>query len=112
MRTFAILPVKRFDAAKQRLAGALSASARRALARAMVHDVLDALDRVRGIDRIVVVTAEQPVRALAAARGDLVIDDAAQAGQSPAAALGVAAAARADAARVLLVPGDCPALWP
>jgi 2-phospho-L-lactate/phosphoenolpyruvate guanylyltransferase len=112
MRTFAVLPVKRFDAAKQRLRASLGPSDRRALARAMVHDVLDALDRVRGVDRIVVVTAEEPVRALAAARGDLVVDDTVQAGQSPAATLGVAAAARAGAVRVLLVPGDCPALWP
>jgi len=112
MRTFAILPVKRFDAAKQRLGSALSASARRALVRAMVHDVLDALDRVRGIRRIVVVTAEEPVRALAAARGDVVVDDPVQAGQSEAATLGIAAAQRREAERVLLVPGDCPALWP
>ena len=112
MRTFAILPVKRFDAAKQRLGSALSASARRALVRAMVHDVLDALDRVRGIRRIVVVTAEEPVRALAAARGDVVVGDPAQAGQSEAATLGIAAAQRRGAERVLLVPGDCPALWP
>ena len=112
MRTFAILPVKRFDAAKQRLGSALSASARRALVRAMVHDVLDALDRVRGIRRVVVVTAEEPVRALAAARGDVVVDDPVQAGQSEAATLGIAAAQRREAERVLLVPGDCPALWP
>src|SRR5215212_4012370 len=105
MRTFAILPVKRFDAAKQRLGSALSASARRALVRAMVHDVLDALDQVRGLRRIVVVTAEEPVRALAAARGDLVVDDPVQAGQSEAATLGIAAAQRRGAERVLLVPG-------
>ena len=112
MRTFAVLPVKRFDAAKQRLRAALAPSARRTLARAMVHDVLDALDRVDGIDHVVVVTAEEPVRALAAARGDTVIDDAEQTGQSPAALLGIAAATQAGATRVLLVPGDCPALWP
>jgi 2-phospho-L-lactate/phosphoenolpyruvate guanylyltransferase len=112
MRTFAILPVKRFDAAKQRLKGALPASARRTLARAMVHDVLDALDHVPGTRRIVVVTAEEPVRALAAARGDVVVDDPVEAGQSEAAVLGIAAAQRRGAERVLLVPGDCPALWP
>jgi len=78
----------------------------------MVHDVLDALDRVRGVQRVVVVTAEEPVRALAAARGDAVVDDDAEAGQSAAAALGIARAQRAGAERVLLVPGDCPALWP
>src|SRR3954464_5076373 len=111
MRTFAILPVKRFDAAKQRLGSALSASARRALVRAMVHDVLDALDQVRGLRRIVVVPAEEPVRALAAARGDPVVDDPVQSGQSEAAMLGIAAAQRRGAERVLLVPGDCPGLW-
>jgi 2-phospho-L-lactate/phosphoenolpyruvate guanylyltransferase len=112
VRTFAILPVKRFEDAKQRLRAALPPSARRALARAMVHDVLDALDRVRGIAGIVVVTAEEPVRALAAARGAAVLDDDEEAGQSAAAALGIAWAQRAGADRVLLVPGDCPALWP
>jgi 2-phospho-L-lactate/phosphoenolpyruvate guanylyltransferase len=112
VRTFAILPVKRFEEAKQRLRTALPPSARRALARAMVHDVLDALDRVRGVHRIVVVTAEEPVRALAAARGDVVVDDPAEAGQSAAATLGIETARRGDAERVLLVPGDCPALWP
>jgi 2-phospho-L-lactate/phosphoenolpyruvate guanylyltransferase len=112
VRTFAILPVKRFEEAKQRLRGAFPSSGRRALVRAMVHDVLDALDRVRGVHRLVVVTAEEPVRALAAARGDVVVDDHAEAGQSAAAALGIARAQRAGAERVLLVPGDCPALWP
>ena len=112
VRTFAILPVKRFEEAKQRLRGTLPSSGRRALVRAMVHDVLDALDRVRGVHRLVVVTAEESVRALAAARGDAVIDDNVEAGQSAAAALGIARAQRAGAERVLLVPGDCPALWP
>jgi 2-phospho-L-lactate guanylyltransferase len=78
----------------------------------MVHDVLDALDRVRGLACVVVVTAEEPVRALAAARGDTVVDDRHETGQSNAAALGIARAVRAGAEQVLLVPGDCPALWP
>src|SRR3954452_18487014 len=102
VRTFAVLPVKRFDAAKQRLRAALAPSARRALARAMVHDVVDALDRVAGIERIVVVTAEDSVRALAAPRGDAVIDDTEGSGQSPAARLDLGAARRAGATRVLL----------
>jgi 2-phospho-L-lactate guanylyltransferase len=112
VRTFAILPVKRFDEAKQRLRSALPPSARRALARAMLHDVLDALDGVRGVHRIIVVTAEEPVRALAAARGDVVVDDPVEAGQSAAVTLGIETAKRGGAERVLLVPGDCPALWP
>jgi 2-phospho-L-lactate guanylyltransferase len=58
VRTFAVLPVKRFEDAKQRLRATLPPSGRRTLARAMVHDVLDALDRVRGLACVVVVTAE------------------------------------------------------
>ena len=40
MSTIAVLPVKRFDDAKQRLGEALRAGTRRALAEAMLTDVL------------------------------------------------------------------------
>jgi 2-phospho-L-lactate/phosphoenolpyruvate guanylyltransferase len=112
MRTFAVLPVKRFDAAKQRLSGGVDAGDRQELARAMVADVLAALAAVRGLETVVMVTAEPVAGALARERGLPVIDDPRQAGQSAAAALGVAAAAQRGAERVLLVPGDCPALDP
>ena len=59
MRTAAVLPVKRFALAKQRLAAALPVEARRTLAEAMVRDVLDALAAVPEIDVVVVVTAEE-----------------------------------------------------
>jgi 2-phospho-L-lactate guanylyltransferase (CobY/MobA/RfbA family) len=45
MRTIAILPVKSFGAAKQRLAGRLGAGPRQALAQAMFSDVLASLRR-------------------------------------------------------------------
>ena len=48
MRTLAVLPVKTFGRAKQRLGEAVGADQRRALARAMASDVLEALGRVRG----------------------------------------------------------------
>jgi 2-phospho-L-lactate/phosphoenolpyruvate guanylyltransferase len=112
MRTVAVLPVKRFDAAKQRLAEGVTAGDRRALAGAMVADVLDALAAVRGLEAVLVVTAE-PLAATLAEELDMpVIDDPEQAGQSAAAARGVAAAAAGGAERALLVPGDCPALDP
>ena len=46
MSTVAILPVKSFGAAKQRLSGALGAGSREALAQAMFSDVLATLRRV------------------------------------------------------------------
>ena len=47
MRIAAVLPVKRFGRAKQRLGSALGAAERRELAAAMVADVLAALGRGR-----------------------------------------------------------------
>ena len=106
MRTLAVLPVKSFGLAKQRLGAAVGADERRALARAMVGDVLEALSRVPGLDGVIVVTAEADLPL----DGVEVVHDPAEAGQSAAAALGIDAALARGAERVLLVPGDCPAL--
>src|SRR4051812_38193355 len=108
MRTAAILPVKSFGRAKQRLGGAFPDRPR--LAGAMVADVLEALGRVAGLSDLIVVTAE-PAAAAAATEAH-VVHDPVEAGQSAAAARGIAAALRRGAERVLLVPGDCPALDP
>src|SRR5918993_1553599 len=69
MRTLAILPVKSFGAAKQRLADGLGAGARQALAQAMVSDVLTSLRRTPGLDGIVVVTADRAAEAAASGGG-------------------------------------------
>lgn len=106
----AILPVKRFAAAKQRLSDALGSEPRAALAEAMVRDVLLALARVDGIERTLVVTGEPRAAALATFLGAEVVADDRDAGQSAAAALGIERALQLGAARALLVPGDCPAL--
>src|SRR3954471_19343193 len=106
MRTAAILPVKSFDRAKQRLTGGVGD--RPGLAAAMVADVLDALAAVPGLDEVIVVTA-QAVSADTAVR---IVHDPVEAGQSAAAARGIEAALERGAERVLLVPGDCPALDP
>jgi 2-phospho-L-lactate guanylyltransferase len=107
MRTVAILPVKSFGRAKQRLGHAFPD--RPALAAAMVADVLDALAAVPSLDGVIVVTAEPTAAEIAHGRGARVVHDPAETGQSDAVARGVAAA---DAERILLVPGDCPALDP
>lgn len=110
MRTVAVLPIKSFARAKQRLAQAVGDPDRRELAEAMVGDVLAALATVPLVDEVIVVTAE-PLAARAAGRtGAAVVDDPDEVGQSAAAARGIAAAAVGGADRVLLVPGDCPVL--
>jgi 2-phospho-L-lactate/phosphoenolpyruvate guanylyltransferase len=111
--TIAILPVKRFTAAKQRLDGDLSDGLRRALAEAMVTDVLIALRRARRVDDVLVVSGESAAVALAAGYdAGAVIDDPSDSGHSAAALRGIEAALERGASRVLLVPGDCPALDP
>ncbi len=112
MKTFAILPVKTFGAAKQRLSPAMDAGPRRALAEAMVADVLAALARVPELDTTVVVTADAAAREAALSAGAEVVADSEQAGQSPAAAAGIRHALNAGATRVLLVPGDTPLVDP
>ncbi len=112
MSTVAVLPVKRFAGAKRRLGAELSSPARRMLAEAMVGDVLVALRRARRVAEVVVVTGESAAQAIARGHGAAVVDDPDDAGHVPAALRGVAWAVRHRAARVLLVPGDCPALDP
>jgi len=113
MKTVAVLPVKRFSGAKQRLTGALSDGLRRALAEAMVTDVLIALRRARRVNEVLVVTGEHTAVALAAGYdAAAVVDDPDDASHNAAAERGVAAALERGATRVLLVPGDCPALDP
>jgi 2-phospho-L-lactate/phosphoenolpyruvate guanylyltransferase len=110
VRTAAVLPVKSYARAKQRLGDAIGE--RRELAAAMVGDVLEALAAVQEIDDVVVVTAEPLAARAAEEAGAHVVDDPDEAGQSAAAARGIDAALVRGAGRVLLVPGDCPALDP
>jgi 2-phospho-L-lactate guanylyltransferase len=112
VRTTAVLPVKSFPRAKQRLGEALGGGDRRELAEAMVGDVLAALAAVPELAGVVVVTAEPAAVSAAERAGAVVVDDPDEAGQSLAATRGIEAAVARGAERVLLVPGDCPALVP
>jgi 2-phospho-L-lactate/phosphoenolpyruvate guanylyltransferase len=111
MRTAAILPVKSFDQAKQRLRLGLPPSDRRALVEAMFSDALVALGRVRELERIVVVSGDRVAQRIAGGYGATVVEDD-ERGHNSAAMLGVAAALEDGIERVLLVPGDCPMLTP
>jgi 2-phospho-L-lactate guanylyltransferase len=112
MRTAAILPVKRFSEAKQRLSQSVADPLRRDLARAMVGDVLSALRDCAALERTIVVTHEKSVAAAARYLGAIVVPDTAEQGQSAAVALGIERAVAEGFARVLCIPGDCPALDP
>ena len=112
VRAAAILPVKRFEAAKQRLGEALGAGSRAALASAMFSDVLGALEQSRMLEAIVVVSGEQAVQDIVAGRDVILIEDTTEKGQSNAARDGLARVAALGLDRAALVPSDCPLLEP
>jgi 2-phospho-L-lactate guanylyltransferase len=112
LNAIAVLPVKRFGAAKQRMAGGISGGQRRDLAEAMVADVLEAIGRARAIERTIVVTGDPIAQHLAADASAEVVPDPEDGGHVEAALAGIARAEADGAERVVLLAGDCPLLDP
>jgi len=108
---FAVITIKRFDSAKQRLAESLEPEVRRRLAEAMFADVLEAVTGARLLKGTIVVSGEPQARRMADRSGAVVVDDPDE-GHSAAAVRGVERAVELGADRVLLLPGDCPLLDP
>jgi 2-phospho-L-lactate guanylyltransferase len=112
VRVAAVVPVKHFDDAKQRLATGLEPAQRRDLAAAMVEDVLAAIGQARTIERTIVVSGDPLAQEIAAEAGAEVVPDPADAGHIQAALAGIARAELEGAECVVLLPGDCPLLDP
>jgi 2-phospho-L-lactate guanylyltransferase len=112
VKATAVLPVKRFDAAKQRLAAGLGGEQRRALAAAMVADVLEAIGEARTIERTIVVSGDPIAQELAAEVGAAVVPDPEDGGHAEAALAGIAHAEAEGTGCVVLLAGDCPLLEP
>jgi 2-phospho-L-lactate guanylyltransferase len=111
MRTIAILPIKSFHEAKQRLAEDMTPGERRVLAEAMFSDVLVALRRAQSVASVIVVTADAGAQQIAGGYGAVVLDDD-DSGHNPAAQRGITRTLELGADRALLVPGDCPLIDP
>jgi 2-phospho-L-lactate/phosphoenolpyruvate guanylyltransferase len=116
MRATAIIPVKRFGAAKQRLLETLDRPQRAAVVKAMLADVLVAVTASERIERVIVVTGEGRAEriALAHARRTAtpveVLREPEDRGHSEAATLGIVRALSHGAECAALLPGDCPLL--
>ncbi len=108
----AILPVKRFDEAKQRLTAGYRPERRRELVAAMVEDVLEAVGMARTVERTIVVTGDPSAQELAAEAGAEVVSDPGDAGHIQAVLAGIARAEIGGEDCVALLPGDCPLLDP
>jgi len=112
LKATAVLPVKRFAAAKQRLAPGMGATHRAELAAAMLGDVLEAIEATRSIAQTIVVTSEPRAVDISIARGVAVLPDPDEGGHSGAALAGIEWAMELGAGRVVLLPIDCPLLAP
>ena len=112
MKATAVLPVKHFDDAKQRLAVGIENHRRRELAAAMVADVLEAIDQARTIERTIVVTGDPIAQGLAADVGAEVVPDPTDTSHVRAVLAGIARAEVDGAGCVVVLAGDCPLLDP
>jgi 2-phospho-L-lactate guanylyltransferase len=110
LKATAVLPVKRFAAAKQRLAPGMGSTHRAELAAAMLEDVLGAIGAARSVERLLVVTSEPRAIELATASGAEVLPDPDEGGHSGAALAGISRALELGAGCVVLLPIDCPLL--
>jgi 2-phospho-L-lactate guanylyltransferase len=112
VKATAVLPVKRFAAAKQRLAGGMDDERRQALVAAMLEDTLEAIGEARSIERTILVSGDPRAQEIAAAAGVEVVPDPADEGHVIAALAGITRAEVEGADCVVLLPGDCPLLDP
>lgn len=106
----AVVPVKDFALAKQRLSIAYSAAFRLALARAMLCDVLEAVRATPAIRDAVVVTADPEAGVLAAGFGARVLFEHGAGGLNPAVAQAGVHLAAAGRGGMLVLPSDIPAV--
>jgi 2-phospho-L-lactate guanylyltransferase len=109
---WALLPLKPFDEAKQRLAGALAQAERAALAGAMAEDVLAALTRNKRLERVVVMSRGAEAESLARRCGAEFMPEPrlTRYGLNPAVGRSVELLAAQGARSLLVVHGDLPLL--
>ena len=108
-QVWAALPVKERAGAKQRLAGVLTPEQRRALATAMLEDVLAAL-AAAPLAGILVNTLDPDAAALARRHGAVVMTEGARDGHTGAVAAMARRLAAEGRAAMLSLPGDLPLL--
>ena len=108
----AVIPVKRLDAAKQRLSDVLSGAERRELMTAMVCDVLAAVCAHPGIERVVVVSEDPRVAEIARRYGAEFYPEQTLFGSGLNGALAAVAQRlhKEGVGTMMMVPGDLPLL--
>ena len=108
--TWAILPIKSIQSAKQRLRTVLTAPERQSLARAMLSDVLAAISESTGLGGLAIVTRDPSVRHLARHSGARFIPCDLDQGQSLAVTAAANTLASEGVTHMITIPGDVPLL--
>lgn len=108
VETVAIVPVKALAEAKSRLATVLSADARRRLVLTMLADVLAALKATAAVTRMIVVTVDEEVAALARALGAEILVESQPTSLNGALRAGLHHGRGEGDARCLILPADVP----
>jgi 2-phospho-L-lactate/phosphoenolpyruvate guanylyltransferase len=108
MKVTALIPVKGFRNAKQRLSAFLGSAEREALAEAMLRDVLRQVPGARGILETVVVTGDDKVAKIAVSLGARVILESAETGETAAVDFARSSLKADGGEAVLIIPGDLP----
>ena len=107
-----LIPVKNLENAKERLSPVLSRSERRALAEAMLQDVLAAVAGVNHHTRVGVVTSDAFATTLAQGYGFSIIPDPANLGESDAIAHATGHCIERGENNTMVIPGDIPLVQP
>jgi 2-phospho-L-lactate guanylyltransferase len=107
---WAVVPVKEFEGAKQRLSSCLSPEERCTLATIMLEDVLDAVSAVLELAGLLVVTVDPVATSLAGRYGARILTEAAREGHTGAVAAAQRLLAREGHAGMMAIPGDIPRL--
>jgi 2-phospho-L-lactate/phosphoenolpyruvate guanylyltransferase len=108
MKVTALIPVKGFHNAKQRLSAFLGSAEREAFAEAMFRDVLRQVLRARGLVETVVVTGDDKVAAIAGSLGARVIFENAETGETAAVDFARTNLKDTGCEAVMIIPGDLP----
>ena len=108
MKVSALIPVKGFRNAKQRLSPLLDAADRELLAEVMFRDVLKQVLKARGLVETYVVTGDSKVAEIATSHGALLIREEVEKGETDAVDFARGELKQLNREAVLIIPGDMP----
>ena len=112
MKTFAIVPVKRFDSAKSRLGMLLNKYERAQLSKLLVQRTIRVLKGTSGVKKIVLVSSDVNVEKIAHLYGATFLKEKIQCGVNSAVDRGTKFCTDSGAEATLVLPADLPLVIP